>query len=288
VKPAAAPLAAALVTPLALTFSGLAGCAPAERPSTQPIFIAAEAGYLTAGALERLAKAAPPSPLAGSSQDRADRAESVRLAALEDSDRWLLATAHAELRPPLALQHFDCALGVRLGSAQTPALDRMAAKAFHYVQAVVQLAAMRQAAAGAARALPAADPGRRACQVLTPAAPRSVSYPSAAAATGAAYADLLAVIQPDRAAAVRRIGDEIGVSRLVCAMNYPSGVSAGGTLGRAVMAEIAATPEFHAEAIEARRELEAARATGRINPGCAAERAALAQTAPAALSTSRP
>lgn len=286
-KPAAARRAAALVTPLALTFSGLVACAPAERPSTRPIFIAAEAGYLTAGALERLAKTAPPAPLAGSSQDRDDRVESARFAALEDSDRWLLATAHAELRPPLALQHFDCALEVRLGSAETPALDRMAARAFHDVRAAVELAAMRQTAAGAARALPAADPGRRACQVLTPAA-RGVSYPSAAAATGAAYAELLAAIQPDRAAAVRRVGNEIGVSRLVCAMNYPSGVTAGESLGRAVMTEIAATPEFRAEATEVRRELEAARATGRTNPGCAAERAALAQTTPAALSASRP
>jgi len=280
VRPVAARRAATLLTPLALIMSGLAACAPAERPSAQPIFIAADSGYLQPGALARLAQAAPSAPVADSPQDRADKAGSARFATLEDTDRWLLATTHAELRPPLALQHFDCALGVRLGSAETPALDRMAAKAFHDVQAVVA-----QVAASAARGRPVADDAaRRACQTLTPAARRSTSYPSAGAATGTAYAEALAAVEPERAAETRRIGHEIGVSRLVCAMNYPSDVAAGEAIGRAVMAEIVATPEFQSEAETARRELTAARETGRTNPGCAAERAALAQT----VSTARP
>ena len=187
-----------------------------------------------------------------------------------------MATAHAELRPPLALQHFDCALGVRLGSAETPTLDRMTAKVFHDAQAAVVMAQAK-----GARARPVGvDPARRACQTLTPAMRRSPSAPSAGAALGSAYAEALALIAPDRAAAVRRIGHEIGVSRQICAMDYPSDGLAGEALGRAVVVEIAATPDFQAEIAAARDELAAARATGRTNPGCAAERAALAVPLP--------
>lgn len=109
---------------------------------------------------------------------------------------------------------------------------------------------------------------------------RSPSAPSAGAAVGTAYAEALALIAPDRAAAVRRIGHEIGVSRQICAMDYPSDGLAGEALGRAVVAEIVATPDFQAEIAAARDELAAARATGRTNPGCAAERAALAVPLP--------
>ena len=63
-------------------------------------------------------------------------------------------------------------------------------------------------------------------------------------------------------------------------MDYPSDVAAGEALGRAVMAEIVAAPAFQTDVAAARAEIEAARATGRTNPGCAAERAALAAPLP--------
>ncbi|NBB64682.1 PA-phosphatase [Pseudomonas sp. ODNR1LW] len=253
----------------------LSGCAAAERPSPSPIFLAADDGYLDPAALQSLAAATPGPPAPGSPQDRADRNASARLAGFEDTDRWLMATAHAELRPPLALQHFDCALGVRRGAVETPTLDRMAAKAFHDAQAA---AILERSAVD--RPAPAADPQRRACQTLGPGgAPRSDS-PSAAAVVGTVYAETLARIAPERAEAARRIGHEIGVSRLICALAYPADVAAGEALGRAVADEIVATPAFQAEMTAARAEIAAARATGRTNPGCAAERAALATPLP--------
>ena len=160
-RPVAAVIAATFVA---------TGCAPADRPSSNPIFIAADAGNLQPGVLARLAQAVPAPPVGGSAQDLADKAASARFKALEDSDRWLLATAHAELRPPLALQHFDCALGVRLGSADTPVLDRMMVKAFHDAEAVAERVKAR-----VFRARPVGDdPERRSCQSLTPAARRAI------------------------------------------------------------------------------------------------------------------
>ena len=53
-------------------------------------------------------------------------------------------------------------------------------------------------------------------------------------------------------------------------------VEAGQMLGYALFEAIQATPDYQADIAEARREVAAARALGRTNPGCAAERLALA------------
>jgi acid phosphatase (class A) len=252
----------------------LAACA--STAPREPAVATVSAGYLSDENLARLADVVPPPPAPGSLRDIEDKAASARLAALEDTDRWLLATSHAELRPPLALQHFDCVLGVRLGSAETPRLDRLMAKVFHDAESVAE-----QVKARARRPRPVGDdPDRRPCQRLGAVGRAGASYPSGSAAVGAAYAEAFAVLQPDRAEAVQRIGHEIGISRLICAMHYPSDVEAGEAIGRAVMAEAATTPSFRADAEAARAELAVARATGRTNPGCAAERAALATPLP--------
>lgn len=252
----------------------MAACAPAENRA--PKLTEVSTGYLAAGDLARLADAVPPPPASGSEVDVADKATSARYRAFEDSDRWLLATSHAELRPPLALQHFDCALGVRFGSAETPNLDRVMARVFHDAESVAEQVKRR-----AARPRPVGDdPERRACQVVSEAGRKSASYPSGSAAVGAAYGEAFAAIDPSRAEAVRRIGHEIGVSRLVCAMHYPSDVATGEAIGRAATAQAVATPAFQADLAAARAELAAARAKGLTNPGCAAERTVLPTVLP--------
>lgn len=249
-----------------------AGCAGAPKPGGK----IPTAGFLGDEAIAQLTDAVPAAPAPGSIADLADKAASARLVALEDGDRWLLATAHDELRPPLALQHFDCALGVRLGSAETPALDRVMAKIFHDANSAAERVKARQA-----RLRPVGDdPNRRACQTLTPAARRSASYPSGSAAVATAYGEAFAALEPDRAEAVRRIGHEIGVSRLVCAMHYPTDVAVGERIGRDIAARVVATPAFEADMAAARAELAAARRSGLTNPGCAAERAALTTPLP--------
>lgn len=261
---------AALGAATAILLAG--GCAGAPKPDgAMPT-----AGFLSDEAIAQLTDAVPPAPAPGSVVDLADKAASARFVALEDGDRWLLATAHAELRPPLALQHFDCALGVRLGSAETPALDRVMARIFHDANSAAERVKARQA-----RLRPVGDdPDRRACQTLTPAARRSASYPSGSAAVATAYGEAFAALQPNRAEAVRRIGHEIGVSRLICAMHYPTDVAVGEQIGRDVAARAVATPAFQADMAAARGELAAARRSGLTNPGCAAERAALAISLP--------
>ncbi|QTC90601.1 phosphatase PAP2 family protein [Brevundimonas goettingensis] len=218
-----------------------------------------------------------PAPSAdGSTAQIADRALSDRYRALESSDRWLLATAHAELSPELARQHFDCALGVRFTGVATPRLNAVLAKILHDANDAAEAAKAREF-----RPRPVGvDMTRPACARISEAGRRSPSYPSGSASVGAAYGEVMAALDPAHAAAAREIGHQIGVSRIVCAMHYPADVVAGETLGKAVAAEAVATPAFQAELEPMRAELAEVRRTGLTNPGCIAERAALAMPLP--------
>lgn len=264
----------ASIIAFAALLSACAGTPAALRPEAARTIEAK--GYLTGPLIRSLADATPPPPAAGSPTDLADKARSSRFRTLEDSDRWLLATAHAELRPPLALQHFDCVLGVRLGSAATPNLNRLMQRLFEDSDAAAELVKTR-----GFRSRPVGDdPERRPCQRISEPGRKSASYPSGSSTVATVYGEAFAALDPERAPEVRRIAHEMGLSRLVCGMHYPSDVAAGEVLGKTVFDAAAATPGFNADLVAARAELAAARATGLTSPGCASERLALATPLP--------
>lgn len=266
---------AGAATVLALLPAACAGTPAALRPEAARL-AETPPGYLDPAALDRLAAVLPPPPAPGSSLDLDDKARSARLTALEDGDRWLLATAHAELRPPLALQHFNCALGVRLEPEATPQLTRLMQRLFHDADAAAEGAKAR-----AFRARPVGDdPARRSCQRLTEAGRRSASYPSGSSTVAVVYGEAFAALDPERAPEVRRLAHEIGQSRLVCGMHYPSDVAAGEVLGRAVFAAAVDHPDFAADLAAARVDLAAVRAAGAAAPGCASEALALSAARP--------
>ena len=244
---------------------------PAQaRQATPP------ASYLDHAAIQALADAVPPAPVAGSPQDLTDVAASDRLRALENTDRWMLATRHAELRPALALAHFDCALGFRLTAEDSPRLVSILERILHDANEAAELAKAR-----AFRPRPVgADLERPACTVVSTAGRASPSYPSGSATVGSAYGEAIAALDPEHAAEANRIGHEIAVSRMVCGMHYPSDVAEGEKLGKAAFRQIAATPAYQADAVVAREEIARARAAGLTSPACAAERAALATPLP--------
>lgn len=222
-------------------------------------------GYLPDTISEQLAAAALPGPSGASSQDRA---ESDTYRALEGGDRWLMAIAHAELRPPFAAQHFDCAVGARMTARPMPALTRLMTRLQIDTATAGTIARDRSP-----RLRPAAlDPERRVCLRLSEAGRASPSWPSIAAAVGTAYGDLFSGLVPERSDAIQRIGREIGLSRAVCALDWPSDITAGQQLGHSVYAAAAATPAFQDDLALARAELSVARISGLENPGCAAER----------------
>ena len=267
-KPAALLVACALI-------SGATGCAAGPRseatqsPTRSP-------GYLSHTALRSLADAVTPPPVEGSDAARADIAASDRLRVLENSDRWLLATRHAELRPALAIAHFECALGFRLSATDSPRLVSLLDRVLHDANEAAELAKAR-----AFRPRPVGVQAERpACAVVSAAGRASPSYPSGSATVGSAYGRVFAALAPEQGEALTRIGHEIAVSRMVCAMHYPSDVAEGEKLGKAAFQRIAATPAYQADAVVAREEIARARAASLTSPACAAERAALATPLP--------
>lgn len=231
-------------------------------------------GYLDQTALNALAAEVPAPPPAGSLADLADQDVSETLRRFENTDRWLLATSHAEVRPPFALQHFDCALGLRFapGSDRTPATARIFRKLFADAETVSTVVKRR-----AFRARPVGDdPRREACQTVSPAGRNSASYPSGSATVAAAYGAAMAVIAPENADDARSIGHQIAFSRAVCGMHYPTDVRVGIALGETVFEQASRDPAFAADLLEAQAEIKALRATGKTSPACSAERSALA------------
>lgn len=261
---------AALLAVVAACAIGAPACA--ASPAATVIQAEASRGYLSHDALQALADAVPPAPAEGSAEATADLAASERLRALENSDRWLLATRQAELRPAPALAHFECALGFRLTPEDSPQVVALLGKILNDANEAAELAKTR-----AFRPRPVGvDAERLACTVVSPAGRASPSYPSGSASVGAAYGRAFAALAPDQAEALDEIGHQIGVSRMVCGMHYPADVAAGEALGRTVFAAVAETPGFVEDAEAARAELARARDRGLTSPSCAAERAALA------------
>jgi len=191
------------------------------------------------------------------------------------TDRWWLAIAHAELRPPEAAQHFDCVLGTRLAARPRPALTRLMARLLADAGALTREAARKR---GHVPRPVARDHTLQPCQRITPAVRDSTAWPAAAAVAGTLYGETFAALAPDRAAGARRIGREIGASREICRMNSEADVTGGVIGGRDLFEQIARTPAFRTDLEAARVEVAAARAEGLGNPSCAAERRALAST----------
>lgn len=254
-KPAAA-LAACLL---------LGGCATAEVPTG---VLTPLGGYLDAVTLDAViadVRAPPPTP----SFWPDDLSPAVG-----EMDRWWLATAHAELRPPEAAQHFDCILGTRLTARPRPALTRLMTRLLADSDAVTRLLGELHPR----RRPMAVSPDLQTCQRTDAATRDSPSWPAAGAVASAAYGEMFAALAPDQAESLRVRGNDIGRSRNVCRMNWSTDVEDGLQVGRSLYVSATATPDFVADLAAAQAEVAAARAEGLTNPGCAAERRALGPT----------
>ena len=243
----------------------LAGCATAPAPAAPPD------GYLPAAALDRLAALTPP-PM----EEAAPWQAALVAAVPPGTDRWWLATAHAELRPPWAAQHFDCVLGTRLAERPRPALSRMMGRLTADATAVARRSPAVAGSEGTRRPFVAIG-GLEPCERIPDAVRDSLSWPATGAMVAGVYGELFAALAPDAAGPVRSLAREIGFSRVVCRMNWPSDVEAGLAQGVGLYRQASAEPAFSADLEAARAELAAARAEGLASPACAAERRALAQ-----------
>lgn len=245
--------------------AGCAGLGPAVSSLPRP------AGYLPPSQIQGLAVLTPPPFLSTGAGDLA-----VAQAVEPGTDRWWLATAHAELRPPEAAQHFDCALGTRLAGKSRPALTRLMGRLLADAESLVQAMVRQTPDARRDRPIAVID-GLEPCQRLAPGTRESSAWPAGGAVAAGAYGRLFATLVPDRAGEAERTAREIGYSRAVCGLNWASDIEAGLELGEGLYARAAAQPGFAADLEPARAEIAAARAEGLVHPGCASERRALRQ-----------
>ncbi len=243
----------------------IGGCASAVAPITA---LAPLEGYLDAAAVRAVGAEFTPSPI------HPEAEQAVFDSVAPGTDRWWLAIAHAELRPPEAAQHFDCILGTRLADKPRPALNRLMNRLLIDSAEVANALAER-----APRRRPVAQrPDLQPCVRMDEASRNSPSWPAGGAVAGSAYGEMFAALAPDRAEGARRRGMDIGFSRALCRVNWHADVTDGFQIGRAVYERAAAASDFAADLAAARVEVGAARAEEAANPGCAAERRALSRT----------
>jgi acid phosphatase (class A) len=105
----------------------------------------------------------------------------------------------------------------------------------------------------------------------------SYDYPSGHTTLGWTWAIVLASVAPDRAQPIFARGRAYGDSRFVCGAHNESAVEAGMLSASATMSLVQTKPEYQSDLGEARRELDALRASGAHPNGCDAEAALIAQ-----------
>lgn len=241
------------------------GCVTARGPIEAP---APDNGYLDVSGVHAISAAFTPSPLHPADE------QAIFDSVGPGTDRWWLAIAHAELRPPEAAQHFDCVLGTRLAEQPRPALTRLMNRLLIDSARVANVLAEREP-----RRRPIAEqPELQPCVRVDETVRNSPSWPAGGAVVGVAYGEMFATLAPDQAEAARRRGMDIGLSRALCRVNWHADVVDGVQIGRAVHERAATRPEFSADMEAARAEVAAARAEGLTNPACAAEQRALRRT----------
>jgi acid phosphatase (class A) len=241
---------------LAFAF-GLSACAaaPASAPRAlaepdSPGFVPPEIdGYLTANDLDGAALIGPP-PAPDSPRGRADAQRFEETRSLEGTDRWAKAAADADLWGGKALKGYACASGLDISPQTTPVTAHILERAEQDVRTIGTPAKDHY---GRLRPLMGND--KPVCVPRAPWMEINASYPSGHSMTGWAWALILVELAPDKAGPLLAAGKEMGESRVICGMHYPSDVEAGRDLAAAMVARMRANPAFRADMDKARREV---------------------------------
>ncbi len=236
-------------------------------------------GYLHGDAIPDSLALSPAPPAPGTAWAQLDDAVAREAIAMRGSARFQQAHTDADLSFPAGADQFSCALGVSVTAAQTPALYRLLERS-----RIDASAATKAAKNHYKRPRPFTVNNEPTC---TPEDEddlrKNGSYPSGHTAIGWAWALILAEIAPDRATALLERGRNYGHSRLVCNVHWYSDVQQGQFMGAAAVARLHDNPEFNADLVKARRELDHARTLTLPMPrDCAAETAALTSDIPEA------
>ena len=232
-------------------------------------------GYLTRDQLPNSLALLPPPPVEGSAAMAADEAMSAASLALQDTARFDLARADADLNFPAAAGTFACALGVAISEEHTPRLYVLLRRSLTDAGLATYAAKKHYQRPRPFMANEAAT--------CTPAYEKALrgdgSYPSGHTAIGWAWALILTEIAPRRADAILARGWAYGDSRIVCNVHWRQDVAAGRVIGAATVARLHANPEFLSDLNAAKDEVRAAMDRGSPpSRDCSAEAAALSHS----------
>lgn len=241
--------AAALVAAAAC----LSAAAPASRAPADPSMASPPhtelKGYLGPRALDGIAILGPP-PAPDSARGQADREIYLETRALAGTPRWREAQRDNDLWYGGALQRYSCALGVDIGRRATPATLRLLQRVELDTRTVGTPAKTLYN-----RVRPPIGDERPICIPREDWMRTNGSYPSGHANVGWAWGLILAEAAPAKASGLIAAGREIGESRIVCGVHYPSDVEAGRKLGAALVARLHAELQFRKDLAAAKAEL---------------------------------
>jgi len=208
-------------------------------------------GYIADGGYLDAIPIVPPPPDAGSPGRALDDHVSREYLGLIGTPRWDQATRDARLRYPDAASEFSCAAGIRLTQADAPATNKVLVRSMLDVARTVRPVKKRYQ-----RTRPFMENGRPVC---TPTGKRYLakdgSFPSGHAATGWAWALILAEIRPEAAGRIFRRGWAFGESRAICNVHWQSDVSQARTVAALVVAQLHGIEAFRADLEAARAEM---------------------------------
>jgi len=266
---AALPLVLLLTIVAAMVFAQQAPTAasPHEASGMQPVGHGA-AGYLIKDDLPDFLQVLPPVPMPQSEDDNADVTLLQLWRRAENSPRWQLAKADAEL----SYSRFAEAYGADIDPAKTPLL-------FHLLERVEADVSgpLGQAKEFYHRPRPYQRfPMEHVCGFTTTPSPDPVSqtgnsYPSGHSVFGWTTALVLAEVAPDRAQTILARAREYGESRIVCAAHFPSDVLGGQLLTAAVFSRLHAVADYNRDLHCAQQERAIALKTKeQLSPECLA------------------
>ena len=255
------------------------GCATFEKQSKPYGSMDRLPGYLATGTLPNSEALIPPPPAPGSAALALDYDISRNSLTLQDSPRWTVAAADADLTFPGIAGTFSCALNSPITEQDTPRLYILMRRVRTDASLSTYTAKDKYK-----RTRPFVINKERTCFPKDePSLRNNGSYPSGHTTIGWTWALILAEISPKQADAILARGRAFGQSRVICNVHWESDVIEGRFMGAATVARLHADPVFRADLETARTELAAARAKG-LKPtrDCKAEAEALAQYPPLA------
>lgn len=273
-------LGAALVSVVALMlFTGCAATQDARSklgsiPEFHPeLGLGALQGYLGPKALPDSLALIPPPPKPGSAAFAHDEEVARKTFALHNTPRFALASADFELKLPIFINDFSCALNAQVTKENAPYLFTLLSRSFSDLGLSTYAAKnhYKRKRPFQINHKPISVPKMKAALEKDP------SYPSGHSALGWGFALILSELAPSQGDQILARGRAYTESRMVANHHWFSDVIWGRFMGAATVARLHSDPTFRADLEAARSELAAIYAKG-VAPtvDCKAEADALA------------